>query len=176
MGGILEILVILVVAVIALGPNKLPQAIIDVVKFFRAVKKTMADAKETFDKELQLAELKQEVLKYKNAIDEGVKNVTKDIELDKLREIQNDTKSTAQEATKDISNSLAKTLDSLNSELGYTTKESTSLESSTESSIISNAPLQDSKNLQDLQATQDSNNLQSLNATQTSQDSTQQAN
>ena len=63
--GIFEVLVILIVAVIALGPNKLPQTIVDIVKFFRAVKKTMAEAKETFDKEIQLSEIKQEALKYK---------------------------------------------------------------------------------------------------------------
>ena len=38
--GIFEILVVLVVAVIFLGPDKLPQAIVDATKFFRAVKKT----------------------------------------------------------------------------------------------------------------------------------------
>lgn len=46
--GIFEILVILIVAVIALGPNKLPQAIIDIVKFFRAVKKNYGRGKGYF--------------------------------------------------------------------------------------------------------------------------------
>lgn len=37
--GFFEILVVLVVAIIFLGPEKFPQAVVDVVKFFRAVKK-----------------------------------------------------------------------------------------------------------------------------------------
>lgn len=106
--GIFEILIILIVAVIALGPNKLPQTIVDVVKFFRAFKKTIHEAKETFDKEIQLAELKQEALKYKNTIEDGMKQITQDMKLDELREISTD-------AVK----SLDSTLKSLNNELHY---------------------------------------------------------
>ncbi|MBR2112508.1 MAG: Sec-independent protein translocase subunit TatB, partial [Helicobacter sp.] len=74
--GIFEILVVLVVAVIFLGPDKLPQAIVDVTKFFRAVKKTINDAKDTFDKEVQISELKKEALGYKKLFEENL-NATK---------------------------------------------------------------------------------------------------
>lgn len=37
--GFFEILVVLIVAIIFLGPEKFPQAVVDIVKFFRAVKK-----------------------------------------------------------------------------------------------------------------------------------------
>lgn len=109
--GIFEVLVILIVAVIALGPNKLPQTILDVVKFFRAVKKTMAEAKETFDKEIQLSEIKQETLKYKDTLQNELAKVTRDIELDELREIRTDS---VVEPIKDELNSLQNTLQTLN--------------------------------------------------------------
>ena len=86
--GIFELLVILIVAIIALGPNKLPQTIIDIVKFFRAVRKTMAEAKESFDKEIELSEIKQEALKYKNTISNEVDKLTQDMKLDELRELR----------------------------------------------------------------------------------------
>lgn len=70
--GIFEILVVLVVAVIFLGPDKLPQAIIDVTKFFRAIKKTINEAKDTFDKEVQISELKKEALGYKKLFEENL--------------------------------------------------------------------------------------------------------
>lgn len=82
--GIFEILVILVVAVIFLGPEKLPQAMIDIVKFFKAVKKTLNDAKDTFDKELHMSEIKKEALEYKNSFESSVDNVTKDIQLKEI--------------------------------------------------------------------------------------------
>lgn len=74
--GIFEILVVLVVAVIFLGPDKLPQAIVDATKFFRAVKKTINEAKDTFDKEVQISELKKEALGYKKLFEENL-NATK---------------------------------------------------------------------------------------------------
>ena len=89
--GIFEILVILVVAVIFLGPDKLPQAIVDITKFLRAVKKTINDAKDTFDKEVQISELKKEALEYKKLFEDNVNaakgevdSLTKDLEFKEL--------------------------------------------------------------------------------------------
>ncbi|TLD95466.1 Sec-independent protein translocase subunit TatB [Helicobacter jaachi] len=124
--GIFEILVILIVAVIALGPNKLPQTIVDIVKFFRAVKKTMAEAKESFDKEIQLAEIKKETLKYKETITYEMNKITKDIELDELRQISVDSISKPldelQSEAKPLveeGKTLNSTLQSLNTEISY---------------------------------------------------------
>ncbi|TLD89043.1 Sec-independent protein translocase subunit TatB [Helicobacter sp. MIT 03-1614] len=121
--GIFEVLVILIVAVIALGPNKLPQTIVDIVKFFRAVKKTMAEAKETFDKEIQLSEIKQEALKYKDTLESEVNKLTKDIRLDELREISVDSLTKPLQETKEVLSEEAKnlqsTLESLNSDISY---------------------------------------------------------
>lgn len=122
--GIFELLVILVVAVIALGPDKLPQTIVDIVKFFRAVRKTMAEAKESFDKEIQLSEIKQEALKYKNTLTEEIDKLTKDMQLDELRQISADALKPLEETNKAINeetNTLQDTLQTLNAEISYTT-------------------------------------------------------
>lgn len=87
--GFIEILLIAVVAIIALGPEKLPQAMIDVAKFIRAFKKTIDDAKQNITKEMQLHELKDGVLSLKNDVNENLKGVTQ-INLDKLADLELD--------------------------------------------------------------------------------------
>lgn len=79
--NIFEILVILVVAIIFLGPDKLPQLIVDMVKFFKMIKKSINEAKESFDKELQITELKKEALEYKAQFEESMNQHTKDFNL-----------------------------------------------------------------------------------------------
>ena len=59
--GFMEIFVILLVAVIALGPEKLPRVAVDVAKFLKKMKTGIEDAKSTLDKELNVSELKESV-------------------------------------------------------------------------------------------------------------------
>ena len=59
--GFMEIFVILLVAVIALGPEKLPRVAVDVAKFLKKMKSGIEDAKSTLDKELNVSELKESV-------------------------------------------------------------------------------------------------------------------
>lgn len=86
--GFFEILIILVVAVIFLGPDKLPQAIVDFVKFFRAVKKTINEAKDTLDKELEISKLSNEVSDIKSHFETNMDSITKDMDLSNLQEIK----------------------------------------------------------------------------------------
>jgi sec-independent protein translocase protein TatB len=58
--GITEIFVILVVAVIALGPEKLPTVAVDVARFLKKLKGGIEDAKSALDSELNIAGLKNE--------------------------------------------------------------------------------------------------------------------
>lgn len=69
--GFFEICMVLIVAIIFLGPEKLPKAMVDLAKFFKAIKKTMDEAKSSLDEELKLQELKQEALNYKNTLTQG---------------------------------------------------------------------------------------------------------
>ncbi len=95
--GFFEILVVLVVAIIFLGPEKFPQAVVDVVKFFRAVKKTLNDAKDTLDKEINIEEIKKETLEYQKLFENKVESL-KDVKIEELE----DAKVTAENEIKSI--------------------------------------------------------------------------
>ena len=88
-----EVLVIVIIAVLFLGPDKLPQTFIDIAKFIRAVKKTINDAKEAIDREVHISEIKQEALEYKKKFEQGTNEITKEISenksLNELSEILN---------------------------------------------------------------------------------------
>ncbi|MDE6886370.1 MAG: Sec-independent protein translocase protein TatB [Helicobacteraceae bacterium] len=77
-----EILVIVIIAVIFLGPDKLPQTFVNIAKFFKAVKKTINDAKETLDREIHISELKQEALEYKQKFENSANNIKESIAKD----------------------------------------------------------------------------------------------
>ncbi|GAA8509052.1 Sec-independent protein translocase protein TatB [Helicobacter pylori] len=95
--GFFEILVVLVVAIIFLGPEKFPQAVVDVVKFFRAVKKTLNDAKDTLDKEINIEEIKKETLEYQKLFENKVESF-KGVKIEELE----DAKVTAENEIKSI--------------------------------------------------------------------------
>jgi len=84
--GFIEIFLVLIVAVIALGPEKLPGAAVDVVKFFKKFKSSIDDAKTTLDNELNISQMKEEADKFKSSVSQ-IKNITT-LEID---EITNDT-------------------------------------------------------------------------------------
>ncbi len=95
--GFFEILVVLVVAIIFLGPEKFPQAVVDVVKFFRAVKKTLNDAKDTLGKEINIEEIKKETLEYQKLFENKVESL-KGVKIEELE----DAKVTAENEIKSI--------------------------------------------------------------------------
>jgi len=86
--GFTEILLISIIAILFLGPDKLPEALVDMAKFIKSMKKTIGDAKDSFEEEVKLADLKEEALSYKkqltDATDElkGFKNLSFDDEDD----------------------------------------------------------------------------------------------
>ena len=77
--GFTEILFIAVIAILFLGPDKLPSAMVEVAKFFRSAKKTIVSVKDSLEEEMNVKEIKEEALAYKkellNAGDE-IKKVT----------------------------------------------------------------------------------------------------
>lgn len=58
--GFTEILLIAIVAVIALGPEKLPTAMVQIAKFINKFKSGLAEAKSTLDNELNVSQMKEE--------------------------------------------------------------------------------------------------------------------
>ena len=86
--GFMEIFLILIVAVMALGPEKLPSAAVDMVKFFKKFKSGIDEAKSTLDNELNISEMKNEANKFKASINE-VKGIAS-LDIDDLTSIEDD--------------------------------------------------------------------------------------
>ena len=70
--GMGELLIIAVAAVIFLGPDKLPNAMVQTAKFIRSVRQHLTEAKSAMDQELKLTELKNDALEYKNKLEREV--------------------------------------------------------------------------------------------------------
>jgi len=67
--GFTEILFIAVIAIIFLGPEKLPGAMVEIAKFIKNAKNAITDAKNTLNEEVDLDELKREALGYKEQLE-----------------------------------------------------------------------------------------------------------
>ena len=88
--GFTEIMLVLVMAILFLGPDKLPSAMVEIAKFIKGIKKGVNEAKSALDAEIQVGELKEEAMKYKADMDKmtdglnGFKNI--DLGLDEVME------------------------------------------------------------------------------------------
>ena len=69
--GFTELLLIAVIAILFLGPDKLPGALVEMAKFIKGVKKTIGDAKSSLEEEMKIADLKEEALNYKKQLDDA---------------------------------------------------------------------------------------------------------
>ena len=74
-----EIFIVVIIAILFVGPEKLPDTIVQIAKFFRKFKNTINEAKESFDKELQIKELREEALNYKRQLTSSAQDVVVDI-------------------------------------------------------------------------------------------------
>jgi len=66
--GFTEILIIAVIAILFLGPDKLPSAMIEVAKFFRNAKNTIGSVKDSLEEEMNVKDIKEEALAYKKEL------------------------------------------------------------------------------------------------------------
>ncbi len=76
-----EIFVIAIIAILFLGPEKLPDAMVKIAKFFQSFKKSINEAKDTIEHEMHLEDIKKEALKYKEDLQKSVDNVKNDINI-----------------------------------------------------------------------------------------------
>ena len=91
--GFTEILIIAVIAVLFLGPDKLPSAMVDIAKFFRQMKKTVSSVKDSLEEEINVSEIKQEALAYKKELldaKDGLDKVTSMASLDDASDLADD--------------------------------------------------------------------------------------
>ncbi|ADR33265.1 twin-arginine translocation protein, TatB subunit [Sulfuricurvum kujiense DSM 16994] len=66
--GIGEIFLIIIIAILFLGPDKLPSTMVEIAKFFRSVKSTVNSARATLEEEMKFSEMKEEALNYKKEL------------------------------------------------------------------------------------------------------------
>ena len=66
--GFMEIFLVLIVAIMALGPEKLPTALVDMAKFFKKIKGEIDEAKTTINNELDISQMKQDAQELKASI------------------------------------------------------------------------------------------------------------
>ncbi len=74
--GFTEILIIAVIAILFLGPDKLPGAMVDIAKFFRSAKNAIGSVKDTLEEEMNMSDIKKEALAYKAQLDNASSKLT----------------------------------------------------------------------------------------------------
>jgi len=102
-----EIMIIAVIAILFLGPDKLPSTMVQIAKFFKSFKSSINDAKSSFEQEIKIQELKDETLEYKKKLDEAATSVRKTVTFDELNEIKRSTTGVT-DTFKDIKESMNK--------------------------------------------------------------------
>jgi len=103
--GFTEIILIAIVAILFLGPDKLPDAMVQIAKFFRSAKNTLAAAKDSIDEEMNISELKEEALSYQKQLTSAHTKID-DITSGKI--LTDELTSVASDLTEDIADSKPK--------------------------------------------------------------------
>jgi len=87
--GFTELLLIAVIAILFLGPDKLPSALVEMAKFIKGVKKTIGDAKSSLEEEMKITDLKEEALNYKKQLNDATEELKgfKNIAFDDLNDV-----------------------------------------------------------------------------------------
>lgn len=110
-----EIIIILIVAVLVLGPEKLPSTAVQIAKILKALKRQVDDAKESIEKEIRVSEIKKEADKYKNEFSEYNQNIRKKLSFEEFDELKKEIVADTN-AIKDDINTIEKDLASLGNE------------------------------------------------------------
>ncbi len=128
--GFTEILLIAIVAILFLGPDKLPEMMVKVAKFMKSVKKAVGDAKGALDEELKISDLKEEAMSYKKQLDsatqelQGFKNIGIN-PMDDIKEAITSTKDSFASSAKDAEqNTIATQVEPKNEAVTFTKKDS----------------------------------------------------
>jgi sec-independent protein translocase protein TatB len=90
--GFTELLLISIIAILFLGPDKLPQTMVEIAKFIKSVKKTVGEAKSSLEEEMKISDLKEEALSYKKQLDDATSELKnfKNIDFDDFDDVSYD--------------------------------------------------------------------------------------
>lgn len=75
--GFTEILIIAIIAILFLGPDKLPGTMVDIAKFLKNAKNTIGSVKDSFEQEMDATGIKAEALAYKKELEEAQAKLSK---------------------------------------------------------------------------------------------------
>lgn len=110
--GFTEILIIAVIAILFLGPDKLPSTMVEVAKFFRNAKRTIGSVKDSLEEEMNVKDIKEEALAYKKELLDASNKISDatdtskigksfaDLGEDILNDVENDMQQKPQESVK----------------------------------------------------------------------------
>ena len=115
--GFSEILLVAIIAVLFLGPDKLPEAMVQIAKFFKSFKSSINEAKSSIEQEMKIQELKEEAIEYKKKLDSVATSAKKQLSFDELEEIKSSTKDIS-ESIKNLKDDVQKTKESINDPMG----------------------------------------------------------
>jgi len=115
--GFSEILLVAIIAVLFLGPDKLPEAMVQIAKFFKSFKSSINEAKSSIEQEMKIQELKEEAIEYKKKLDSAATSAKKQLSFDELEEIKSSTKDIS-ESIKNLKDDVQKTKESINDPMG----------------------------------------------------------
>jgi len=92
--GFTELLLIAVIAILFLGPEKLPQALVEMGKFIKNIKRTIDQVKSSIEEEIEVDSLTKEALHYKEQLNNATNELKnfKNIHLDESTPISYDKK------------------------------------------------------------------------------------
>ncbi len=90
--GFTELVLVSIIAILFLGPDKLPDTMVQIAKFIKSVKKTIGEAQSSLEEELKISDLKDEALKYKSQLDNATNELKsfKNIDFDDMDDLQDD--------------------------------------------------------------------------------------
>ena len=84
--GFAEMLIIGIIAILFLGPDKLPETMVQIAKFFKNVKSTISTAKESIEEELHVSEIKEQAQGYRQELQQAHQEMARLSALDTLNE------------------------------------------------------------------------------------------
>ncbi|KAA6226726.1 MULTISPECIES: Sec-independent protein translocase protein TatB [unclassified Campylobacter] len=85
-----EILVIIVIGILILGPEKLPETIIQLAKIWKALKRNVDEAKSSIEKEIRINELKEETRKFQDEFSQANENIRKKLSFEEFDDLKRD--------------------------------------------------------------------------------------
>jgi sec-independent protein translocase protein TatB len=117
--GFAEIIIIAIIAVIFLGPDKLPETMVNIAKFFKSLKSTVASAKDSLEQELNISELKKEALSYKEDLMSASNELERVTSGGSLSEEFDQIKQDLSEVKNSVTGNSAKTSPAQSQKIGY---------------------------------------------------------